>query len=144
MPTAQQHETTRLAGALLDTPDRCLFASRDLDETRTLVGRVMKPHQLDVYGRAQRIDSRMHHMAFGRVALSRLKYGADVHIRPGPLEDFYLVQMPLAGCARIESGTQVIDSTTEVASVLSPAAATSMDWAAANDQIKARSMRTMI
>ena len=78
------------------------------------------------------------------MALSRLKYGADVHIRPGPLEDFYLVQMPLAGCARIESGTQVIDSTTEVASVLSPAAATSMDWAAANDQIMVRIDRALI
>ena len=144
MPHFPQHETTRLASALLDTPDRCLFASRDLDETRTQVGRVMKPHQLNVSGRAQRIDSRMHHMAFGRVSLSRLKYGADVQIRPGPLEDFYLVQMPLAGCARIESGTQAIDSTAEVASVLSPTAATTMDWESGNDQIMVRIDRSLI
>jgi AraC-like DNA-binding protein len=127
-----------LGNALLDTPGRRLFASRDLDETRALVGRVMKPHQLHVAGSSQRLDSRMHHTAFGKASLSRLKYGADVDIRPGPLESFYLVQMPLQGCARIESGAQVIDSTPELASVLSPMAATAMRWSADNDQILLR------
>jgi AraC-like DNA-binding protein len=104
----------------------------------------MKPHQLDVAGPAQRLDSRMHHMAFGKVSLSRLRYGANVQISPGPLEDFYLVQMPLAGCAHIESGTQQVDSTLDVASVLSPTAPTTMRWGADNDQLMIRIDRPLV
>lgn len=136
--------TPPFLGALLDAPDRRLFASNDLDETRLLVGSVMKPHQLNVSGRAQRLNARMHHVAFGQVGLSRLRYGADVDIRPGPLDDFYLVQMPLIGRARVDSGSQAVDSTPTLATVLSPAPATRMRWHADNDQIMVRIARPLV
>lgn len=142
--TAHLLHSRPLGNASLDWPGRRLFASRDLDETRLLVGRVMKPHQLDVAGPAQRLDSRMHHTSFGKASLSRLKYGADVDIRPGPLENFYLVQMPLAGRAHVQSGLQSVDSSPDVASVLSPTAATSMRWTADSDQILLRIDRATV
>lgn len=144
MLNSLSHDADPLRAALLHAPDRHLFASHDLDETRALVGRVMKPHRLDVSGRAQRLASRMHHAAFGEVALSRLSYGAAVEILPGPLEDFYLVQMPLAGSARIQSGRQQIDSTPELASVLGPTASTAMRWSADCDQIMVRIARPLV
>jgi AraC-like DNA-binding protein len=109
-----------------------------------MVGRVMKPHRLTIATPAQRLDSRMHHLSFGEVSLSRLKYGAEVEIGPGPLEDFYLVQMPLAGHALIESGHERVDSGTEVASVLSPAEPTTMRWSADNDQLMVRISRPLM
>lgn len=141
---AQPLAPSAVPHALIAVPGRQLFASRDLDETRGMVGRVMKPHQLEVAGSAQRLDARMHHAPFGEVSLSRLKYGADVDIRPGPLEDFYLVQMPIVGHAHIVSGGQQVDSTPEVASVLSPLPATTMRWRANNDQLMVRVARPLM
>lgn len=132
------------SSALLGLPQRQLFASHDLEETRAMVGRVMKPHRLDVAARGHRLAARMHHAPFGDVSLNRLHYGADVDIIPGPLEDFFLVQMPLAGHARIECGAQYIDSGPQLASVLNAADATTMRWGADNDQLMVRIPRALI
>ena len=109
-----------------------------------MVGAVLKQHQLAVAGHAQHLDARMHHLSLGDVTLSRLRYGADVTIRPGPLEDFFLVQMPLAGHAHIENGSQYVDSGPELASVLSPDDSTAMRWGANSDQILVRIERSLL
>ena len=133
-----------LPGALIDLPERQLFASRDLLQTRSLVGAVMKPHNLHVHGSKQQVNARMHHMAFGGVSLNRLKYGAEVEIEPGPLDDFYLIQMPLTGHALITSGNQHIGSDTDIASVLSPSDSTVMRWSADCDQLMVRIDRMLV
>ncbi len=133
-----------LAGALIHSPERQLFASRDLLQTRSLVGEIMKPHDLHVHGSAQQVNARMHHMAFGGVSLNRLKYGADVDIEPGPLDDFYLIQMPLTGNALITSGNQRIASDADLASVLSPTDSTIMRWSADCDQLMVRIDRMLV
>jgi AraC-like DNA-binding protein len=92
----------------------------------------------------QRLDARMHHQPLGEVSLNRLRYGANVEIQPGPLEDFFLVQMPLSGCARISSGPQQLDSTPEVASVVSPDDDLAMRWADDNDQFMLRVGRSLL
>lgn len=133
-----------LPGALIDLPERQLFASRDLLQTRSLVGAVMKPHDLKVHGAKQQVNARMHHMAFGGVSLNRLKYGAEVEIEPGPLDDFYLIQMPLTGHALITSGNQHIGSDPDIASVLSPSDSTVMRWSADCDQLMVRIDRMLV
>jgi AraC-like DNA-binding protein len=127
--------------AMLGSRAYSLFASSDLDETRVEVGRAMKPHDLSVTGSAQRLKARMHHVSFGEVTLSRLAYGAQVDILPDTLRDFFLVQMPLSGDARIESGNQGIESTPALASVLSPDDPIRMRWSADNDQLMVRISR---
>ena len=130
--------------SVLGLPAQQLFASGDLDEARSMVGRVMRPHHLGVVGALQRLDARMHHQPLGEVSLNRLRYGAQVEIRPGPLEDFFLVQMPLSGCARISSGPQQLDSTPEIASVVSPDDDLAMRWADDNDQFMLRVGRSLL
>ncbi|MBP6896794.1 MAG: AraC family transcriptional regulator [Pseudacidovorax sp.] len=125
-------------------PLRPFFTSADLEETRLRVGSVMKPDRLDVAGRAQRLDARMHHASFGDVSLSLLAYGAEVEIQPGPLEDFFLVQMPLAGRAQVDSGGQHSDSGPHEATVLSPSEATVMRWSADNQQLMVRVSRALV
>lgn len=134
----------QFAAAFLGTPARQLFASSDLEETRAMVGRVMKPHALGIAGSRQRLDARMHHVSFGDVSLSRLKYGAAVDIQPDRLEDFYLVQMPLAGQARIASGDEQIESTPLLASVLNPSDPIRMRWSPDNDQLMLRLPRQRV
>jgi AraC-like DNA-binding protein len=133
-----------LPDALINSPELQLFASRDLSQTRSLVGEVMKPHDLHVHGASQQVNARMHHMAFGGISLNRLKYGADVDIEPGPLDDFYLIQMPLSGHARITCGNQQVESDTDVASVLSPSDSTVMHWSADCDQLMVRIDRMLV
>lgn len=143
MPNAQ-FTSQALSGTLLDAPHLQLFASRDLVQTRMLVGQVMKPHRLEIHGGSQQLASRMHHMTLGGVALSRLKYGAEVDIEPGCLEDFFLIQMPLAGHASIESGSQRIVSNANLAAVISPSDSTVMRWSADADQLMVRIDRQLI
>lgn len=136
--------TTPLSGAFTAMTMSKLFDSSDLDETRAMVGRVMKPHRLGIVGRSQRLDSRMHHVALGEVSLSRLHYGADVDIEPGPLDDFFLVQMPLKGWAHVECGEQSVESGPDLASVLNPTDCTAMRWRADSDQIMVRVSRVLV
>lgn len=127
-----------------NAPEHLLFASADLEETRAAVGRVMRPHALTQTTLGERLDARMHHVALGELSLSRLRYGATVQIQPGELEDFFLVQMPLAGHAHIASGRQSIDSGPELASVLSPQEASHMRWHSGNDQLMLRLSRSLV
>jgi len=142
--TSDQFHAQALSGTLIELPERQLFASRDLGQTRTLVAQVMKPHRLEIHGNSQQLSSRMHHMTFGGVSLSRLKYGAEVDIEPGCLEDFYLIQMPLAGHASIDSGNHHVDSNTDLAAVISPTESTLMRWSADSDQLMVRIDRPLV
>ncbi|MDR2851886.1 MAG: AraC family transcriptional regulator [Burkholderiaceae bacterium] len=121
-----------------------LFDSSDLEETRAMVGRVMKPHRLQISGHGQRLKSRMHHVSLGEVSVSRLHYGADVDIEPGLLDNFFLVQMPLKGWAHVKCGEQVVESGPELASVLNPMESTVMRWRADNDQLMVRVSRALV
>lgn len=115
-----------------------LFSSDDLDETRSNVGRIFKPHDLHVYGTRQKLDARMDHLAIGQVSINRLRYGANVSIEPECLDDFLLVQMPLAGQAHIRCGAQRILSTPKKASVITPSHPLQMRWQQHNDQLIVR------
>jgi AraC-like DNA-binding protein len=129
--------STTLSGALLGASAHRLFASRDVAETRTQVARVMKPHDLRVVS-GQRVEARMHHAALGDVCISRLRYGADVDIDPGPLGDFFLVMMPLDGHSHISCGTQELESCNGLGSVASPSLPLKMRWSGDNDQLMVR------
>ena len=115
-----------------------LFHSQDLDETRSNVGRIFKPHALGVCGKRQRLDAQMDHLAIGGLSLNRLRYGADVTIEPACLDDFLLVQMPLAGSAHIQCGTRTIVSDPSCASVVTPSLPLHMRWQGQCDQLIVR------
>lgn len=139
-PTAQA--VAPLAGALLHDPTRLVFDSADLDTTRAQVGAVFKPHRLTLHDRA--LHARMHHAPLGAVSFNRLAYGGDVTIEPGPLGDFLLVQMPLAGHADIHCGGQHVLSDPALASVLTPSESLRMRWSTASDQLIVRIERSAL
>jgi AraC-like DNA-binding protein len=114
------------------------FTSSDLDETRDMVGRIFKPHRLNITRRGARLRARKHHVKIGGLSLNLLRYGAPVAIDPGPLESFFLVQMPLAGSAQIRCGREDFVSSRAVASLPSPTLDLSMRWGADNPQVIVR------
>ena len=129
-----------LQGALLNAASHRLFSSRDPAETRSIVGRAMKPHELKVLS-GQRVEARMHHAVFGDVCVSRLCYGADVQIDPGQLTDFFLVMMPLRGASQVRSGDDELTSCGSLGTVASPTQSLSMRWSGDNDQLMIRIAR---
>ncbi|TFL09346.1 AraC family transcriptional regulator [Pusillimonas caeni] len=121
-----------------------LFHSHDLDETRSTVGRVFKPHDLGVLGRRQKLDAFMDHLPLGRASINRLCYGADVSIEPDCLGDFLLVQMPMQGSAVIRCGDQQITSGPHNASVITPSLPLHMRWQGRCDQLIVRLERAAL
>lgn len=113
--------------------------SDDLDETREQIARIYKPHELSVIGARQRVRARMHHQALGpSVSLNRLAHGAAVRIDPDRLDDFFLVQMPLAGEAAVWHQNARHHCATGQATVISPQDAVRMEWSGDCDQFMLR------
>lgn len=116
-----------------------VLASDDLDETREQIARIYKPHDLSVIGSRQRLRARMHHRALGpSVSLNRLAHGAAVRIDPDRLDDFFLVQMPLAGEATVWHQDARHRCAKGEATVISPQDAVRMEWSGDCDQFMLR------
>jgi AraC-like DNA-binding protein len=116
---------------------RQLFDTTDRDCARDMVGRVFRPHRLEPGG-GSRLHASMEHVGAGLLGMSELHYGATVDILPGPLESFYLLQIPVAGAAHIETAGRAFVSDTANASLISPAPDLRMRWLAGNTQLCVR------
>jgi AraC-like DNA-binding protein len=126
-------------------PDESLvFSSRDFDAVRAGVARIFKPHLLRLHGSGVNLQARMHHLRQGNASVNRLEYGAEVEIDPDRLDDFFLVQIPVAGHASIACGNRRFDSTPAAASLVSPTLPLHMRWHAGNAQVCVRFERTMV
>jgi len=86
----------------------------------------------------------MHHLRQGSASVNRLEYGAEVEIDPDRLEDFFLVQIPVAGHASIQCGNRRFDSTAQAASLVSPTLPLHMRWHAGNAQVCVRFERDLV
>ncbi|MBB4841859.1 AraC-like DNA-binding protein [Paucibacter oligotrophus] len=123
---------------------RLLFESSDVERAQALVGRVFKPHRLEprrngpAGSGCRPVAMQMDHLPLGLLSMSRLRYGATVDILPGPLERFYLIQIPLQGRAEIASGGCDFLSDEACASLLSPQPDLRMRWHAGNEQLLLR------
>lgn len=116
---------------------RPLFDTTDRDCARDMVGRVFRPHRLEP-GQGSRLHASMEHAGAGLLGMSELHYGDTVDILPGPLESFYLLQIPVAGAAHIETAGRAFVSDTEHASLVSPTPDLRMRWLAGNTQLCVR------
>ncbi|WP_394063122.1 AraC family transcriptional regulator [Alcaligenes sp. WGS1538] len=120
------------------------FASGDLEQVRNSVSDLIKSHQLSQLRADQTLQTRLRHAQFGQVALSRLGYGADVHIQPEHLAGFYLVQMPQYGTARVRCGGQTVESAPDTATILNPNEDVDMVWHANNEQLMLKIDRSLV
>jgi AraC-like DNA-binding protein len=106
-----------------------LFRSKDVDETREQVARVFCPHALSPAGRGRELDACQHSARLHNdVSLNYVQYGAGVHIEPGYLGGFYLLQIPLRGGALVRCGGQSVEASVRMASLPSPTERLSMQW----------------
>lgn len=121
-----------------------VFSSRDFDDVRQGVARIFKPHLLRLHGTSAALQARMHHLRQGSASVNRLEYGAEVEIDPDRLDDFFLVQIPVAGHASIMCGNRRFDSSPQAASLVSPTLPLHMRWHAGNAQVCVRFERDLV
>jgi len=105
-------------------------ATGRLDDAAEEVGRIFCPHQLaPLRGAAGDFYARHNCATYDGVSVNYVAYGGSVSIDPGCLERFFLLQIPLAGTARIRTATRDLPTAPGVAaSLLSPTVPTRMDW----------------
>lgn len=117
-------------GSLAQVPlsSHVLFQSDDLDCARERVAQKFCRHRLDIIGNRRAFRAAHHHAAGDMISLNYISYGADVLIDPGELEDFYLIQIPVAGTATIRNGRKEFLTGPRTASVLNADLPTRMRW----------------
>lgn len=104
--------------------------TRDVGEAADQIGRIFCPHDLRPrHARPADFYARHNCAAFDGFSINYVAYGGSVEIDPGCLERFFLVQIPLAGSARIRAGSSEFEtSPASRASLLSPTAPSRMVW----------------
>lgn len=92
------------------------------------IGQVFSKHHLELQDGAEILDARHNQVRLQESSLNVLSYGAGVTIDPGERGDFYMVQIPLRGSARLESKDEDIAIDTDVLSILQPRGHGRMHW----------------
>ena len=111
------------------------FRTHDLEQARDLVAQTFCAHELSPLDRRGRVDARFHSVRLGQVGLNYIDYGTSVRISPDPLQDFFLVMLPLAGRAEVSCDDEVVVANTSVAAILAPDREVVMRWGEGNRQL---------
>lgn len=101
----------------------------DPGEAEDGVARIFCPHRLTPLQRGAPGFHAMHNSArFDGYSVNYVQYGAEVEIDPGKLDGFFLLQVPLNGSSDVRCGAARVESSPDVATLLSPTLPTVMTW----------------
>ncbi len=104
------------------------FNSSDFDETRRHVGEMFCDHDMRLVDHRADLDARTRSFQCRSLTIVDMTYGANVLIQPGRLDDFYLVQIPLSGRARVTVGGQEFECRPGMATIQNPDDPLDMYW----------------
>jgi AraC-like DNA-binding protein len=107
---------------------RPTMATTDVDEAHTRIAELFCSHELAPRTRESVVDMKLRSLHRGDVGIEFLDYGADVRIEPEGLQDFHLVQIPLAGHASMQVGGSTVESSPRMATVPPIDRPFSMSW----------------
>ncbi|WP_323122022.1 anthranilate 1,2-dioxygenase regulatory protein AndR [Burkholderia alba] len=85
-----------------------LFESRDLDETRERISRVMQPHALMPNGHRHG-PSHMDFVRLGGLGLGAIAFGDAMHVSVDAVDGYYLLMFCLSGHARVRAMGRTVD-----------------------------------
>lgn len=104
-----------------------LLRSADLEAVEAAAGRVYSPHRM-MPRRAAALDAQLHSVHIGALGLSYFKCGAAVHIDSQAPLNYYAVNLPISGGARIRFASTEVTTAPTAAVVLSPVEQVAMSW----------------
>ncbi|QQQ62497.1 AraC family transcriptional regulator [Paenarthrobacter ureafaciens] len=119
-------------------------ATRDVDEAHAKIAELFCGHELAPRASKAAVDMKLRSLHRGDVGIEFLDYGADVRIEPEGLQDFHLVQIPLAGHASMQVGSANVESTPRMASVPPVDRPFSMSWDAGSPHLIVYVRRTAL
>ena len=98
-----------------------VVATTDVDQAREAVAERFCAHYLALTKAGSHLDMVHNAAPLGEdVMLNYMRYGDEVRITPGTFDDFYLIQLPLAGTAKVKVGDHVVLADRTRASIGSP------------------------
>ncbi|RTL50432.1 MAG: AraC family transcriptional regulator [Rhodocyclaceae bacterium] len=100
------------------------------EEACSRVGSIFRPHMLEVVGGKQKISAHMDHLPLKEISANHLIYRAKVQIQSEPLEDFFLVLLPMNSVAEIHCGKTEFFSNSNLAAIVNPNCNLWMQWQA--------------
>lgn len=112
------------------------ISTRDADEAVAAVSGIFCDHTLTpLTTGAGGVRMSLRADQLGPLSLVHLDYGDAVTIRPAPISEFYLVQIPRGGRAHVRQDATSVVASVATASVLSPMGEVSMTWGEANPHL---------
>ncbi|MGQ4615841.1 AraC-like ligand-binding domain-containing protein [Nocardia sp. R7R-8] len=121
-----------------------LLASSDPGLVRSTVGNAICDFRMSALGTGVALDAHFHGLRLSCGGLYYLDYGTDVRIDPRQCDDFYMIQVPLAGRTLVSSGSETFVSTPERAFVLQPGRQMSLEVEGVNRNLLLRLDRVSI
>jgi len=114
------------------------YRTTDLDAARVHISTLFVPHRLDIVGRAQALDVCISRAQIEGVSLVYHRHGASVRVRPQPLRDFFLLQIPIRGEARVKVDHEEIYCSAKQAVMISPTSGVDMTFGQDCEQLIVR------
>ena len=99
-----------------------LFESRDLDDTRERISRVMQPHHLRPLGRPEGGRSHMDFLRLGGIGVGTIDFGEAMQVDVEHVEDYHLLMFCLRGSAQARAGDRALDVDVQRCMICAPGA----------------------
>ncbi|MBV1699059.1 MAG: helix-turn-helix domain-containing protein [Hyphomicrobiales bacterium] len=116
-----------MATAALPLAEHCQFRSASFEAMHRRLNNVLKPHRLRRLSRTP-VSGIICRATLHRISISLMRISPAVDVRPGTLEHFYLVQVPIQGAVEISHGEDRLCCAGSVAAVISPEERLRAQW----------------
>jgi AraC-like DNA-binding protein len=102
--------------------------TRDRDDAQRRISTIFSPHRLEVVGPAADLDVVLRGRRTSAITIADIRHGTEVVVRPGRLESYYEINLPIRGRTLSTCGSDEFESEPGKAVVLTPTESSSMRW----------------
>lgn len=141
MPPVGANRTDFLNGFF---SNHALFRSGDVKETVRCCSKLLGPHQMQVQGVDERLDTSFSGVVRNDFAIVRVRHGSHVTIEPDPRLESYVVQHRLQGNGQLECGKLRTATPSGAITVASPMRPTRVEMDSGSVNIVIRLPRTKL
>lgn len=151
-PIDAVHQGVQMQMLLVDQPSDGYFlpnpagleTAHSVDEAIDIVGRSLGPHKLKADAGATHTQASVSSLHLGDCAIVNIKYGFDVDIDAGRIDDGYLLKLTLCGKGHIRSDQRVVATSFRSVVITSPCAATAFHMSASCRHLTTRVSRRAV
>ncbi len=121
-----------------------VFSSQSLEEACSFISSIFCPHELQGIGETVKPNIVVKHVPLVDTSINYLAHGSRVSIKPEPFKNFYLLQAPISGYAKVTRGDKELVVEEGSATISAPDEEIWMDWSEDCQKIILRINRTTL